>query len=404
MKTAPIISILGSKSIAQRALICAALCAKPTILHNVPDGDDVGHLMQALVQCGVEIKPLEEFSFQIIPPKEFTLQNPDFNVGHGGAPLRFLMSFLGLIPGKKILDGSERLRERPIGPFIHALKNAGADINDKLPLTIGQHKLSEEITIRGGDSSQGISSLLLSGVALGVKKIIITGERTSASYLNLTQKVLADFGILIAETMDGYMLMGHYTSHETYFVEPDWASAGYLIGASLLQRKPLLIPQLTLNSPQPDALIVPALQAMGMKIGQTPEGLLFTPSGAFQSPGTVDCRLFPDSALTLAVLAAFCKGTTTLTGLYTLPLKECDRLTSLHTELAQMGILSEVTADSITIHGGDPKFATIQTYDDHRMAMAFGMAQVCFPALRIENPEVVSKSFPGFWDILTALK
>jgi 3-phosphoshikimate 1-carboxyvinyltransferase len=402
--SAPIIPIPGSKSIAQRALICAALCTKPTILHNVPDGDDVGHLLQALEQCGVEIKSLESSVFEITPPKAFTLQNTDFNVGHGGAPLRFLMSFLGLVPGEKILDGSERLRERPISSLVQSLKNAGADITDKLPLTIRQHKLSEEIIIKGGDSSQGISSLLLSGVALGVKKIVITGERTSVSYISLTQKVLADFGVLSAETMDGYMLLGHYTSHETYFVEPDWASVGYLAGVALLQKKSFIIPHLTLNSSQPDALIVPALQAMGMEIGETPEGLLFTPSGSLQSPGTVDCRLFPDSALTLAVLAAFCKGTTTLTGLHTLPLKECDRLTALHTELAQMGILSEVTEDSIVIHGGEPKEATIQTYDDHRMAMAFGMAQMKIPGLRIQNPEVVSKSFPGFWDVLINLK
>jgi len=395
-----IIPVPGSKSIAQRALICASLCGKPTTLHNIPEGDDVGLLMKALMQCGVDIEPLEEFTFQITPPKKFTLSGSNFNVGNGGAPLRFLMSFLGLLGGEKILDGSERLRERPITSFIRSLQNAGADINDKLPLTIGEYKLPEEITIEATDTSQGISSLLLSGVALGVKKIIVSGERASVSYIHLTQKVLADFGILIAETMDGYMLMGHYTSHDTYDIEPDWASAGYLIGAALLQRKPLLLQHLSLNSSQPDALIVPALRAMGMEIAEIPEGILFTPIDKLQTPGTIDCSLFPDSALTLAVLAAFAKGSTTLTGLHTLPLKECDRLTALHTELAQMGILSEVTADSIVIHGGEPKTTTIQTYDDHRMAMAFGMAQMKVPGMRIENPEVVSKSFPGFWDVM----
>ncbi len=398
-------AVPGSKSIAQRALICAALCKAPTILKNVPDGDDVKTLIQALRQCGVKITSLDETTIQVVPPKIFSLRESMFQVGHGGTPLRFLISFLGLVPGEKTIDGSDRLRQRPISSFIHSLKNAGADIDsEELPLTIKEYSVSSDITLDATESSQFLSSVLLSGTALGVEKVTVTGKIISSSYIHLTQKILADFGVTVEKTETGFFLSGTYSSPEEYFIEPDWANAGYLIGAALLQKKEIFIPHLSLDSSQPDARIFPVLKTMGATAEEVENGLQISAKEKIQSPGNIDCELFPDSAQTLAVLAAFCENETTiLTGLYTLPFKECDRLKALSSELSKMGIQTEITSDSITIHGGIPNSATIETYNDHRMAMAFGMVQVYLPDLKIKNSEVVSKSFPGFWKVLDSL-
>jgi 3-phosphoshikimate 1-carboxyvinyltransferase len=397
-----IISTLpGSKSLAQRAIICAALCQKPTTLHNVPTGDDVTALLNAISACGVTVQYLSHTSVKISPPKKFKTPKEKINVGHGGTPLRFLVAFLGHIPGQKILDGSARLKERPIWSFVQSLNASGAQINSntkKLPLTINQSKHTSSITLDGSKSSQFISATLLSGLSLGISDITVTGKKTSASYITITQKILADFGI--TATPQGFLLSGTYTSPTQYTIEPDWASAGYILGASLLSGWSVAIPDLSPDSIQPDAGVLSVLKKMGIHI-ETKNGALVCIPKKITSPGKINCELFPDSAQTIAILAAFCANqTTTLTGLHTLPFKECDRITATITELNKMGIQTTHTKDSITIFGGTPKATQVDTYHDHRMAMAFAMAQIKQPQIHINTPNVVSKSFPNFWSTM----
>ena len=163
-----------------------------------------------------------------------------------------------------------------------------------------------------------------------------------------------------------------------------------MIGATLLGRKEIIIPHLSPNSFQPDAGISSVLESMGANVKNENQGLLISCTEKIKSPRKINCELFPDSAQTIAVLAAFCdKEKTVLTGLHTLPLKECNRLEALHTELEKMGIRTDITDDSITIYGEIPHATTIETYNDHRMAMAFGMTQIRLPKLEIKNSTVV---------------
>lgn len=392
------ITVPGSKSIAQRVLICCALCDTSTNLVNLPDGDDVASLITGLEQCGVTIKR-DKNNVLITPPAEFKLQESKFDVGHGGTPLRFLVSFLGLIPGTKTLDGSDRLKERPILPLIQSLRDAGGIIHaDALPLKIGEYKINKTVIIDGSASSQFVSSLMLSGIALGIENIDIKGEKTSSAYIDLTIDVLRDFGITVSPTETGYHLSGEYTSPGEFIVEPDWASAGYILGSAMLRGADVFIPHLRQDSHQPDAQILPVLETMGGLSVQTDSGLHFTGQNLI-SPGTINCSAFPDSAMTLAVLCALCDGQTTeITGLSTLPHKECDRIKALHIELKKIGIKTAFTNKTLTVSGGIPHAANIETYNDHRIAMAFGMLQSWIPDLVIQNPEVVSKSFPDFWE------
>jgi 3-phosphoshikimate 1-carboxyvinyltransferase len=419
--------IPGSKSIAQRALICAALCNEPTILKNLPQGNDVQNLIDAL-------ENLSNFSsLDLAHDKKLSEKktNPaKIFVEHGGTPLRFLTSFLCQIPSTQTLDGSPRLRERPILPLIKALNKAGAKISEKFPLQIGEAQLAEEIEIDASASSQFLSSLMLSGKALGIKKIKIRGKKTSSAYLKLTIKVLADFGIKIREKSDYYEISGDYQSPRTYEIEPDWASAGYILGAALLTKSGGKIAGLPRKSLQPDSGILPVLEKMGLETREKNGFLEFSVVSRsavtkfLQSPGKVNCENFPDSAQTLAILAAFCEGKTELTGLETLPFKECHRLEALQSELKKIGVETKISRDSITIYGRKSMFsssalaydkslsksglkknsAKIKTFHDHRMALALGMAQTVLPNLKIEQPSVVAKSFPNFWNEISKFK
>jgi len=403
--------IPGSKSIAQRALICAALCEEPTIIENLPAGADVQNLLQALRQCGIQTENPAKNSLKIIPSKLPPDKGAMLFVGHGGTPLRFLTSFLCQIPGTQKLDGSERLRERPIQPLLEALNQAGAKISFTLnetagrdfPLQIGFSQLNSEIEIEASASSQFLSSIMLSGKALGK----VRGPKTSSAYLKLTIQVLADFGITISEKADYYEISGDYKSPRNYVIEPDWASAGYILGTTLLTNSRGKIKNLPRKSLQPDAGILPVLEKMGLEVLEK-NGFLEFSAKNLQSPGEINCQNFPDSAQTIAVLAAFCEKKTTLTGLETLPFKECQRLEALQSELKKLGVSSEISRDSLKISPHSPLIRGlgdfIQTFHDHRMALSFGMAQSVLPDLKIENPSVVAKSFPNFWNELAKFK
>jgi len=401
-----VFNVPGSKSVAQRALVRAALNKTCVVLKNVPDGDDVHSLMDGLSKCGVKFVNLDDGVYKVCgaagAQAEAAFDGVKIFVGHGGTPLRFLVSFLCSVPGVQEIDGSDRLRQRPIKPLVDALRFAGADIvGDRLPLKIGYASLASTIKIDSGLSSQFLTSLLLSADVLGLREIEVVGKKTSLSYVDLTKKVLADFGLDVVETDFGYEVLEGRARLNDYYVESDWASAGYLIGASVLKKRRARIAGLSLDSLQPDYGVLSVFKRMGMSVKEVDGGLEFF-ADELKSPGSVDCAFFPDSAQTIAVLAAFCDGEITeLKGLETLPFKECDRLRALQSELKKLGIKTEITSDSIKIYGGNPRTnkssLKIETFNDHRMAMAFGMLKPLFSNLEFDDESVVSKSFPGFW-------
>ncbi len=367
------INMPGSKSLTNRALIIASIANGVSILKNVSKSADSEVLVQALKKLGVTIiKNAHEIKI-IGNGGNFKSTNCQINVGEAGTAMRFLTSLVALIPGQIKLIGSKRLMERPINELKEALKKIKTG----------------KVLIRGNISSQFISSLMM--IASVLKKgleINITGELVSRSYVDMTIDLLNKFGVKVINNNYKTILIKNQKIIATHYeVEGDASGASYFWALAAITKSQINIKNVSVQSVQGDA----KFRQLAKKISQLNKNT------------TVDMSLMPDSAQTLAVLAAFRQGKTKITGLSTLKVKETDRLVALKNELNRMGIKSEITNSSITIFGGQLKAATIETYGDHRMAMAFAVAGAKISGIKIKNPEVVNKSFPDYFQKLNYL-
>lgn len=442
------LSLPGSKSFANRALVCAALAGRPCSLSNLSPGDDTALMLNVLADLGwsvrgrganVEIKPAAR-------PKATARGGlATIFTGAAGTATRFACALLTVTPGRFILDGNKRMRERPMGDLIAALRQLGAKISEKgkpgcVPLEIeGANLRGGKCVLSGEVSSQFLSALLLVAPMVGGGvEIEVRGELVSKPYVDITLSVMRAFGLPDScIKRDGYRKFvvkpGTYGC-ERYECPPDATAASYFWGAAAVTGGTCVIDGLTRQDVQGDVHFVDALERMGCQVLEFPNGLGvrgLSPQGTVpavrtgrerrvQSPkaGTVplraieaDVSAMPDCAQTLAVVCAFAQGTSRLTGLSTLRVKETDRIAALQAELKKLGVGTRAGQDWLEIDGlgsraqsperkrrvRSQKAPTIQTYEDHRMAMSFAIAGLITP-LRIEHPEVVSKSFPGFWE------
>ena len=407
MKT-KIVSIPGSKSFTNRALIMAALSSGKSIIRNISESDDSRIMIKCLKQLGIKIKLNKTTAIVYGNGGKFKKFLGTLNIQQAGTVMRFLTSLCTLVSGEIILDGSERMRKRPIGDLVDALQKLGASIKYLAktgcpPLRISGGKIiGGTVVINGHISSQYITSLLLIGPVLKKKiKIKIIGKQISKSYIDMTIDGLKQFGVMVKNNnYETYSidLKQEYKASK-YSVEADASGASYLWGIAAVTGSSIKVKNINPLSVQGDIRFVDILQKMGCQVKKNKEESWIEVKGPKQlKPVMVDMSLMPDTAQTLAVVAAFVHGKTTITGLSTLKIKETDRLQTLHNELKKMGIKTKITNDSITVFGGEPHKAMIDTYNDHRMAMAFAVAGKKIPCLSISNPEVVKKSFPEFWE------
>lgn len=395
-----IVSVPGSKSITNRALILASLCKNPVEITNPLQSDDTKALISCLQTLGIEIqqgknKLLVDGNIDDVKDKLYNL-----NAGLSGTTMRFLLALCCIVSGTKILTGETGLCKRPIKDLVDALRQLGANIEyleseGFPPIKISSAKLeNKQITINGAVSSQFLSALLMIAPKINGVTIHVKNKPVSSSYVALTKQVMHSFGVQVIQEKKVFKTYGEYNAKKI-IIEGDYSAACYFGAIAALTKSTIIIKNLNPHSLQGDKEFFSILASMGNKIVENKQGI--TIHGKQILPVHINMENCPDQIQTLAVLAAFGKGETKIFGISTLKAKETDRLTAITTELGKMGIKTKVTKDSLSIFGGNPHSATIETYGDHRMAMAFAVAGSKLEDLVIKNPDVVSKTFPLFW-------
>ena len=404
------VAVPGSKSLTQRALIAAALGAGTSKLIGPLASEDTSYTSKALEQMGVvvnrdndEVWTVEGSGGNLTTPEK------EIFLGNNGTATRFLTSVAALGHGEFVIDGEERMRERPIAPLMEALQGWGADMvsihgTGCPPLRLNSKGLAGGATVLPeGKSSQYLSSLLLvAPYAEQAASLAVKGDVLSKPYVAMTLSVMSDFGIDVTcnEEYTSFTIpQGSYRAME-YEIEGDASNASYFWAAAAVTGGRITVSNVPVPSLQGDALLVPLFARMGCEITRNGNGI--TLQGGERLEGiTVDMGDMPDVVPTLAVVAAFAHGKTKIYNIEHLRIKECDRLTATLTELAKMGAKVEEGQDYMIIHGDGGKSlhgAEIETYNDHRMAMSFAVAGLRVPGVKIQGEGCVAKSFPDFWE------
>ncbi len=389
----PIINLPGSKSISNRLLLIKAIGDLSFKIENISDSDDTTILQKYLL----EIKSGKS----------------EIDIHHAGTNMRFLCSYLATLENKSFtLTGSERMKQRPIKDLVDALKQIEADINyiekeGYPPLKINGKKLIEnEITINANVSSQFTTSLLLIAPTFeNGLKIKLSGQLVSPSYIKLTIELMRSFEIDVEWKGDEIIITkGKYkTDNLSFYNESDWSAASYFYSAMALGKiDQLELHGLNKNSLQPDSIVAKTYEQFGITTEYHENKITLHKTKCNITNFKFDFTDCPDIAQTLAITCLGLRINAELTGLQTLKIKETDRILALKTELEKFGAVVEANNNSLKLNFGsvknENKEITIQTYNDHRMAMSFAPLQFLFPKIKIENKNVVSKSFLNFWN------
>lgn len=409
------LAVPGSKSLTQRALIAAALARGTSRLIGPLASEDTDYSSKALAQMGMRIDKLDDVWTVAGGGGRIAASDVPIFLGNNGTATRFLTSVAALGSSPFIIDGDKRMHERPIGPLMQALQGWGVDIRSVNetgcpPLAINGNGLrGGETVLPEGKSSQYLSSLLLvAPYADRPATLRVEGEVLSKPYVAMTLAVMAEFGIIVEAARDFSAFsvpQGCYTARE-YAIEGDASNASYFWAAAAVTGGRVTVSNVPVPSLQGDAMLVPLLGRMGCEV--TREGNGITVSACRPLEGiTIDMGDMPDVVPTLAVVAAFAEGKTTITNIAHLRIKECDRLSAVATELGKMGAKVEEFPDAMVIHGDGGRNlhgAEIETYKDHRMAMCFAVAGLRVPGVKITGEGCVAKSFPDFWQRFALLK
>lgn len=404
------LTLPGSKSYTHRALVAASLAPGDSLLRNPLDAEDTRFTAQALARLGAGIDWREDrVQVQGAGGRWQPVAGPIY-LGNSGTSMRFLTALAALGQGEYRLTGSPRLCERPQGELLAALAQLGvkafSERGDGCPPVVvhgglqgGKAKLS------GGISSQYLSALLfIAPLAPAGVEIEVTGDLVSRPYVDLTLDVLGDFGISYYRESYRYFQLpgGQRYLPLDYAIEADGSSASYFWAAAALTQGRVTITNLAPDSCQGDMGFLKVLEQLGCRVLAEETGL--TVAGGPLQGIEVDMAAMPDLVPTLAVLAAFARGETVITGAAHLRHKESDRLAAVAAELGKMGITVREAADGLVITGGQPRGAVIDTYQDHRIAMSFAVAGLKAPGTIIRDPDCVAKSFPEFWDFFAKLR
>jgi len=402
------IKVHGSKSYTNRALIIASMAKGTSILYGCSDANDSLLLIKILQMLGVEIAV--DKNTITIKGNEGNFKEFDgkINVEDAGTVMRFLTALCCIIPGEIIVEGSARMHKRPIKGLVDTLLQLGADITyldepgfPPVKIKGGMLHTKGKIEIDASLSSQFISALLIIAPVLDFDvEILSKGEISSAPYVDMTTNVMEHFGVSVG--MQNEII--HISKNSEYIatdytVEGDASSASYFFALAAITGSTIHVTNISPATLQGDVKFAGLLEQMGCSVSMGKDCIEVTGTKKLKSI-SADMKNMQDVTQTMAVVAAFAEGTTTLKGLKNLEIKETKRLTALQKELTRMGIKCQSDGEQITIHGGNSKGAIIQTYNDHRMAMAFAIAGTRVKDLYIESPGVVKKSFPGFWNTL----
>lgn len=398
----------GSKSLTNRALVTATLVSSAASRIDGPlEADDTQAMRRALRALGVLIDDNDDPWLVLGARGELVAPERPIDVGASGTTARFVTALAGLARGTTVIDGTERMRRRPIGPLTSALSSLGIDArstNGCPPVTVtGRALAGGSVAVDSSTSSQYASALLMvAPMAESPLEIVLTGSPVSRSYLRGTVEVMRAFGAEVEEGNDRFVVSptGYRKTH--YAVEADASAAVYPAVAAAVTGGTVVIEGIPATSTQPDLAILDVLGDMGCRISRTGTGLVVEGPDSLL-PLDHDFSAAPDGAMAVAVAALFATGRSRLSGLSTLRLKETDRLTALATELRRVGAGVEVTDAELVIEPGPLRGDAIETYDDHRMAMAMAILGLVVPDVSIKDPATVNKTWPGYFDMLAAL-
>jgi len=406
------VNLPGSKSLSNRALLLAALAEGTTTITNLLESDDTQHMLNALKQLGIKYTLSEDRTKCVVEGNDGAitcLEPQELFLGNAGTAMRPLCAALCLGKGTYTLTGEPRMKERPIGHLVEALHQAGADISyleseGYPPLKIDANGLEGgNVEIDGSISSQFLTALLLaSPLAKKDMTITIIGELVSKPYIDITLQIMEDFGVKVQN--DNYQIFTiksgqSYKAVQHYMVEGDASSASYFLAAAAIKGGTVKVTGIGRNSIQGDVAFVDVLEKMGAKVEWAETYVSVTRDTLHAID--MDFNHIPDAAMTIATTALFVKGTTTLRNIYNWRVKETDRLHAMATELRKVGAIVEEGEDYLKITPPTKlKHASIDTYDDHRMAMCFSLLALDEVSVTINEPECTTKTFPTYFEVL----
>jgi 3-phosphoshikimate 1-carboxyvinyltransferase len=408
-----VVEIVGSKSYTNRALVIAALARGDSELTGALFSDDTRFMAESLRALGIGVEADEAaHRFRVrgasgcVPAAAATCF-----VGNAGTAARFLPVVMALGRGVYEIDGVARMRERPIAPLIEALSSLGVSVEclgkpSCFPLRVHGGKLrGGRVTIAGNLSSQYISALIMGGAAMPLGLTVdVEGELVSRPYLDMTAQAMRDFGGRVERGGERSFVIppGHLYEGRPYRVEPDASAASYFFAAAAITRGRVRVQGLGTRSLQGDRGFVHILARMGCRVLDGPDFTEVTGGEALHGVD-VDMTDLSDVAQTLSVVAPFASSPTRVTGIGFIRHKETDRVAAVVRELNRLGVRAEEEPDGFVVHPGVPQPGSVETYDDHRMAMSFALLGLVRPGIAIRNPGCVSKTFPHFFDVLETL-
>jgi len=404
----------GSKSISNRALLLAALSRGETALAGLLDAEDTRVMIEALRTLGIRIDQATEVTRVLGGAGAFPVKQAELFLGNAGTAMRPLTAALAFAGGTYRLDGAPRMRERPIGDLVEALNALGAciafeGVGGFPPLLISPagSLTIDHVDIRGDVSSQFASGLLMAAPLIALPaglKIRVPGNLISQPYVAMTVAMMAQFGVSVQREGATFLVpQGRYAAPGQYAVEGDASGASYFLALGAIAGGPVRVRGVGRDSIQGDVAFADLLQEMGAQIDWGKD-FIDAREGSALVGIDHDCTEIPDAAMTAAVVALFARGKTVLRGIGSWRVKETDRISAMATELRKVGARVEEGADRIAIDAPPTiREATIETYDDHRIAMCFSLAAAAGVPIHIRDPRCVAKTFPDYFERLAQL-
>ena len=406
----------GSKSISNRTLLLAALASGTTSVRGLLASDDTDRMLAALRLLGVRLERQGSTNDYLVfgVDGRFANRRADLFLGNAGTAVRPLTAVLALAGGHYELSGVPRMHERPIGDLVDALRMAGADIRylgnqgcPPLAIYPAAIQAAPHVSVRGNVSSQFLSALLMALPLSGRDAVIeVVGELISKPYVEMTCRLMERFGVRVErEGWSTFRIAGgqRYLSPQTIFIEGDASNASYFLAAGAIGGGPVRVEGVGKGSMQGDIRFTEVIEAMGATVAVADDAIEVRGSLPLW-PINLDLNHIPDAAMTAAIMALFAEGPSTLLNIGSWRVKETDRIHAMATELRKVGATVEEGADFIRITP-PARFtpATIDTYDDHRMAMCFSLAALGGVPIRINDPTCVAKTFPNYFAVLNSL-
>ncbi|MCB5191751.1 3-phosphoshikimate 1-carboxyvinyltransferase [Methylobacillus arboreus] len=411
------VKLPGSKSISNRTLLLAALAQGSTDIHELLASDDTQRMLEALQALGVELQQTGPRQWQVQGTGgQFPVREAKLFLGNAGTAFRPLTAALALSQGDYELSGVARMHERPIGDLVDALNAAGAAIEylgnpgfPPLHIRPGQLDTQNPIQVRGNVSSQFLTAILMALPLTGQEaRIEVVGKLISKPYIEITLNLMEKFGIKVLR--DGWSnftipARSIYQSPGRVHVEGDASSASYFLASGAIGHGPVRVEGVGRNSIQGDVRFVEALELMGAAVTTGDNWIEVSTLPGKLKALDLDCNHIPDAAMTLAILALFADGPSTLRNIASWRVKETDRLAAMATELRKVGAVIEEGSDYlyITPPAHLTPNASIDTYDDHRMAMCFSLVALGGVPVVINDPNCVAKTFPDYFDRFATL-